>query len=707
VDQAGDTVAVIGYASGEICPFGTDDNPDFIVRDIRTQTLSTAGLIFNNGTDGGVPGGGVVRTQDLSAVPTGVTDPIVADGFDPLTNTGVPFAWTDDGTTSAGALVNNFTYFYAVQAFDVNSQASGPISLLSGVAPLSVVPRNNAPNLVTATFFSGVTGDDGEALFTGGRAPAVHPDDGTFAGPFPPSDGLLTSFAPLVEALMPTFELSAVFDSVVPVHSPPSRSGPTAECPVGGDSFDVCWEAYLTNELGETVVVNGFTPWWDAFGVDANERWNLLSGSVKFDIEALERFDVDTSFVGTSGSAVADIAVSQAIDFSNNEISQNRRFGYRHGGSRWFSGENETVADPAAYVRVGHLDGVDTVWSPIAYTPQSATLASDGASAFEKQCFNRAMGWVGRAADIQFTWGDGGSVSVRDVTHNVDVPFSPYVTTSWGFLVDDPTGNGFIDWLDFNFTNPVFDIIEESLTGGDCNANDASDELGDPSQIVDYVQTASLVPVSLDGLESAWENTVWTEHGQGFGLHVLGHRFIFIMSELPASGTVWTLRAFNGAVESADDGTDGVTNPGGYVYNAIADDGGASFGIRSPLIPGVSFVFQVEAATFVDEAAVDLTQIHTVPDPYLATSALDLAPTEKRLQFVNLPPQASIRIYTLTGILVDQVEHDDPTGGGRAVWDLRNRNEQFVASGVYFFHVITPAGEEHVGKFTVVNFASQ
>jgi hypothetical protein len=121
----------------------------------------------------------------------------------------------------------------------------------------------------------------------------------------------------------------------------------------------------------------------------------------------------------------------------------------------------------------------------------------------------------------------------------------------------------------------------------------------------------------------------------------------------------------------------------------------------------VSFVFQVEAATFVDEAAVDLTQIHTVPDPYLATSALDLAPTEKRLQFVNLPPQASIRIYTLTGILVDQVEHDDPTGGGRAVWDLRNRNEQFVASGVYFFHVITPAGEEHVGKFTVVNFASQ
>jgi hypothetical protein len=70
--------------------------------------------------------------------------------------------------------------------------------------------------------------------------------------------------------------------------------------------------------------------------------------------------------------------------------------------------------------------------------------------------------------------------------------------------------------------------------------------------------------------------------------------------------------------------------------------------------------------------------------------------------FVNLPGQATIRIYTLTGVLVDILNHDDPTGGGRAVWDLRNRNNQFVASGVYFFHVVTPDSEDYVGKFTVL-----
>ncbi len=74
---------------------------------------------------------------------------------------------------------------------------------------------------------------------------------------------------------------------------------------------------------------------------------------------------------------------------------------------------------------------------------------------------------------------------------------------------------------------------------------------------------------------------------------------------------------------------------------------------------------------------------------------------------VGRQPVATIRIYSLTGVLVDIVNHEDVTGGSRAVWNLRNRNNQFVASGVYFFHVVTPEGDTHVGKFTVVNFGGQ
>jgi len=75
------------------------------------------------------------------------------------------------------------------------------------------------------------------------------------------------------------------------------------------------------------------------------------------------------------------------------------------------------------------------------------------------------------------------------------------------------------------------------------------------------------------------------------------------------------------------------------------------------------------------------------------------------LTFINLPAQAIIRIYSASGILVNIITHNDPSGGGALVWNLRNRNNQFVASGVYFYHVETPDGRTKIGRFTVVNFA--
>jgi hypothetical protein len=59
-------------------------------------------------------------------------------------------------------------------------------------------------------------------------------------------------------------------------------------------------------------------------------------------------------------------------------------------------------------------------------------------------------------------------------------------------------------------------------------------------------------------------------------------------------------------------------------------------------------------------------------------------------------------VLDLTGVLVDQIEYDDPSGGGRAVRNVRNRGNQSVASGVFVYHVATPAADERVGKFTVL-----
>ena len=70
--------------------------------------------------------------------------------------------------------------------------------------------------------------------------------------------------------------------------------------------------------------------------------------------------------------------------------------------------------------------------------------------------------------------------------------------------------------------------------------------------------------------------------------------------------------------------------------------------------------------------------------------------------FVNMPAQCTLRIYSLSGVLIRSFNYRDQSGGGRMPWDMRSRSGASIASGVYFFQVTTPEGDEHVGKFTVV-----
>jgi flagellar hook assembly protein FlgD len=126
---------------------------------------------------------------------------------------------------------------------------------------------------------------------------------------------------------------------------------------------------------------------------------------------------------------------------------------------------------------------------------------------------------------------------------------------------------------------------------------------------------------------------------------------------------------------------------------------------RNASVTGLEAVVEVSAPGVVTFAtgATSLENVHTVPDPYYVTSSLEVTASQKVIKFVNLPPQANIRIYSVSGILVDVIDHDDIAGGGEEAWDVRNRNNQFVASGVYFYHVEAADGTEKVGRFTVVN----
>jgi hypothetical protein len=158
---------------------------------------------------------------------------------------------------------------------------------------------------------------------------------------------------------------------------------------------------------------------------------------------------------------------------------------------------------------------------------------------------------------------------------------------------------------------------------------------------------------------------------------------------LPAAGTVWNVRFYSGAITGS---------VGSYAFTPAT---------RPAAVPGLRIQAKFTGTT-VDPSkttAASLINVHTVPDPYYVTNALEATANTKLLKFVNLPAQAIIRIYSLSGILVQVLTHNDASGGGEATWNLRNRNNQFVASGVYFYHVETPDNKTKVGRFTVVNFA--
>ena len=118
-------------------------------------------------------------------------------------------------------------------------------------------------------------------------------------------------------------------------------------------------------------------------------------------------------------------------------------------------------------------------------------------------------------------------------------------------------------------------------------------------------------------------------------------------------------------------------------------------------MPGLRAEISLQPSLLVAEER-SLDNVHTVPDPFYVSSGLQSTSAQRKLQFVNLPERAVIRIYSLAGVLVDAIDHNDPTGGGTAEWDLRNRNNQYVASGMYFYHVQTPDGKAKIGKFVVI-----
>lgn len=77
----------------------------------------------------------------------------------------------------------------------------------------------------------------------------------------------------------------------------------------------------------------------------------------------------------------------------------------------------------------------------------------------------------------------------------------------------------------------------------------------------------------------------------------------------------------------------------------------------------------------------------------------------RAVHFANLPPKCTIRIYTLDGDLVREINHDfDPVDplANHDTWNLITRNTQLVVSGLYYWTVEDDQGNTQIGKLAII-----
>jgi hypothetical protein len=77
---------------------------------------------------------------------------------------------------------------------------------------------------------------------------------------------------------------------------------------------------------------------------------------------------------------------------------------------------------------------------------------------------------------------------------------------------------------------------------------------------------------------------------------------------------------------------------------------------------------------------------------------------ERRIHFVNLPTEATIRIYSIDGDLVREINHPDPhlsDSDSHLAWDLVSRNIQAVVSGIYIYAIESKLGTQ-IGKIVII-----
>lgn len=203
----------------------------------------------------------------------------------------------------------------------------------------------------------------------------------------------------------------------------------------------------------------------------------------------------------------------------------------------------------------------------------------------------------------------------------------------------------------------------------------------------------------VDGVPTRVNVLIW-ENGEKDSAFSYGDEIILFM---PGSdGSVTDTVTWSIVIEEPLDSVMAATLPGNGDVLYIA--------YKAPFEEEDQFTLKTDAGYISNSKAENsLDNIYVVPNPYIGYN--DLEPTnklpgqergERRIYFENLPSTCTIRIYTLTGELVQEIYREGGLENGREYWNLLSKDGFTVAYGVYIAHIEAPGLGETIIKFALI-----
>ena len=146
---------------------------------------------------------------------------------------------------------------------------------------------------------------------------------------------------------------------------------------------------------------------------------------------------------------------------------------------------------------------------------------------------------------------------------------------------------------------------------------------------------------------------------------------------------------------------------GGYRFPQAGDT--AHVRLKKPFLSDDVFRFVAHSSKIdKEEARKSLDKIRVVPNPYVASARWEPSNPytsgrgPREIHFTHLPSKCKIRIFTVNGELVKEINHEEPFSDGAEKWNLLSRDNLSISYGIYIFEVDAPGIGKKIGKFAVI-----